>query len=345
MIHDNDNIGNKIDAKMRIPSSLMNKKKKRWSHRDIANMLQLQNNPELIELLNTNQQQQQQQQQQQSNDYNNDSINDNGNNNNNNLSSQNKRSLTTAFNYSVIGEDAGYNNKRQRKISQSYQSNIIHKKRPKKVQIDDFVTSYLIKWSLDHLINASSIFLSIIFREEENDCIEPIFSSNHMIKMNDPETNQLKYVPFMYYYHDVYINAITIYYDVMNNKEQEKQEFNDEEKEENLLFSQNHITQLLRACFLISFMYDERIKRFVMSDHSIHRRYLLSKPPEQSKIELFINSTRHFIDDFIIHDCTNIIDMTQNCIKFWVSICIQNNMNIEKELDQMREIKRSGHSV
>jgi hypothetical protein len=55
------------------------------------------------------------------------------------------------------------------------------------------------------------------------------------------------------------------------------------------------LVTLLRACFLISLAYDERVRCFVMAQHDVHRR-LHTHPPQPVKLEAYMLSLRPLVD-------------------------------------------------
>jgi hypothetical protein len=256
MMSDN---GNNKQQKIHIPASLKNKRKKKTSHRDIANLIHLQKNPDIIK---RHQQQQQQQKQH-----------------------QNKR----------------------RRLNNSL-------KKPR----EDFITMYMIKWPLSELIKATTILITIMEHiEEDKDYDDYTLINNTPIIVTDDN-----HVSFRVYYNMIYQSAIEV------NKSRQKPsiiinseiiiEEEEDEEDESTLFTKNHIMNLLRACFLIAFFYDERIKRFVMANHSIHSEYTLTRPPDLDKIKVFIIEAGIIIDDYLFHNTITILDMINQCIGIWV---------------------------
>jgi len=232
-----------------IPSSLINNKRKRKiSHHDIANLIHLQKNPEIIR--------------------------------------QHKEKHSQSFN-----------------------------NRSKIVKHEDFITMYLVKWSLVSLIKVTNLLINIIDHQQEDDnnidnYNESFFSNNTPIKIiqeNDNDMDMDMNIPnhieisFKCYFKMIYNSAI------------EENKKNENEKNQ-----KNHIINLLRACFLIAFIYDERIRRFVMTNHSIHFHYMSTRPPDIDIIRNYIDNSKEIINNFLYDNNITIIEMIEQCISIWV---------------------------
>jgi hypothetical protein len=97
-----------------------------------------------------------------------------------------------------------------------------------------------------------------------------------------------------------------------------------------------HLKQLLRACFMIGFTYDCRIRRFVMSRHKYHYVTFKTRPPDPHTTDGFVQQCRElFIAPFLsifngddnddnCFDKVSAVEMNdmdlmiQSCIKLWI---------------------------
>lgn len=293
---------------MSIPSSLLQKKKRggKHSHRDISNLILLQNNPNLlqecIEKLNNN----------------NNKNDDNHNNYNNNGT--------------ILSHSSSGNKNKLHPQHQKYIENR-SKKHRKNDTIDDFITLYLIKWKLIHLITATSLLIHVMDDEQYiNNYIQTTFSNETPIYLiNNGIMNELS---FKRYYEMIYQSAIETFnkysfikININNNdyQQQNKQDdyFNDDNNDITKEEDEKQIIRLLRACFVIAFNNDQRIKRFVMSYNSYQSGILFSKPPDIQKVNQFINGSYQHIEHFLQHQLEySILDMIKECVDVWMNIII-----------------------
>ena len=70
--------------------------------------------------------------------------------------------------------------------------------------------------------------------------------------------------------------------------------------EEILENEETYLLSMLRGCFIIGFIYDERIRRFVMSNHSYHSNIFMTRPPNTEKAKQFVTRCRPIVDSFIL---------------------------------------------
>lgn len=254
------NNDNGKQQKIHIPASLKNKRKRKTSHRDIANLIHLQRNPEIIK---RHQQQQQQ-------------------------------------------------NKRRK-------GGNLQKQRPR----EDFITMYLVSCSLYDLIKATTLFITLLDHiDDDTEYTDSSFSNTtpiHIIQ-NGIECE----MSFKCYYNMIYESAMEKYKEqqlksikknIVNEEDMIEKE---QEHVDSVVYNKDHVMNLLRACFLIAFFYDERIKRFVMSNHSIHSEYLFTKPPDIEKIKIYIQEAGIVIDSYLFHKEIDILQMSEQCISMWI---------------------------
>ena len=165
---------------------------------------------------------------------------------------------------------------------------------------DDFITMYLVKWSLGEIVKATSLLITIINR------------SNHPFANTAPITyfadDREHTVSYRAYYNMLYNTALTQCHSGSQPD------------------TENHIVNLLRACFVIGFICDERIRRFVMANHSIHTGYTLTRPPTRENATLFMNECHSAVEAYLRYgdeyEHTNILATVKICISAWIRLCM-----------------------
>lgn len=75
------------------------------------------------------------------------------------------------------------------------------------------------------------------------------------------------------------------------------------------------ISTLLRACFLLTLLYDGRIQSFVMAQHDVHTQ-LGSHPPTPHKADRFMDQVRSLVDG-AVQRCISLQTMVEWSIKEW----------------------------
>ena len=172
---------------------------------------------------------------------------------------------------------------------------------------EDFITAFLIKWSLRNLIKVTTLLLDVMNHVvDENHYEESHFSNHTIIHVTESETHS-----FADYYRMVYQSAVE---KTKGGGAGDDDVVMDEEEE----YRQTHIMKLLRACFVIGFLYDARIRRFVMAHHSIHTRYMLTRPPHVEKIKRFMCEATPVVDAFLFESRVNILEMIDQCVGMWL---------------------------
>lgn len=172
---------------------------------------------------------------------------------------------------------------------------------PPRFARDDFITMYLVKWPLPEIVKATSLIISIINR------------SNH------PFSNT---APFLCVNKEGHFDTVCyrVYYNLLYETTLEQCRNNES------LSGTDHNISLLRACFVIGFIHDERIRRFVMANHSIHTDYTLTKPPSTENAIRFINECRSTVDAYLTYgdeyEEMNILSMIKTCVSSWIRLCM-----------------------
>ena len=84
-----------------------------------------------------------------------------------------------------------------------------------------------------------------------------------------------------------------------------------------------HVISLLRACFVIALVYDRRIERFLMAQHSIHLDYTQTKPPDRAQALRFLEVVRPVVDAYLFDGGIEVpTQMIEIAIKLWVETCM-----------------------
>jgi hypothetical protein len=172
---------------------------------------------------------------------------------------------------------------------------------------DDFLSMTLVNASFRKLLFITRIVLQLINRQcDALSYNETIFSDYTPIYI--VEETETVVMSFRMYYNMIYDEALQTRYTVIAaNKEY-------------------HLKKLLKACFIIAFVYDIRITRFVMARHMVHYKDLLSKPPNLERATSFIEEIRlSFVDPFLSNDpSTDIIQMVTNATNTWIDKYMSN---------------------
>jgi hypothetical protein len=180
-------------------------------------------------------------------------------------------------------------------------------------QYEDFLSMMFIHASFEKLITISKILIQIINLHEEgkNDIhqqisyCETIFSTYTPIKVI--EDGKSFYVSFKMYYNSIVNESVSFITS------------SSIEKDENFNERCNHLKNLLRACFIIGFTCDIRLKRFVMARHKIHYEIMKTKPPNRTKSISFINESKtRFVKPFLSQQ-DDIIIMVKSCVELWIN--------------------------
>lgn len=170
---------------------------------------------------------------------------------------------------------------------------------------DDLISLILVKWSLYHLIQCMKFLVKILEnRVVCTDLEEFIFSDQTGIHCS-PERE----LSFSSYFTETYQNAqlfITHY-------QRESEEIREGEDYKR---AKHEFLLLLRGIFLIAFLFDTRIQRFIMTTHSIHKEKFLSYPPGERKANLYMDSIRPIVQQFLSGSLP-LLQMSLQCTEIW----------------------------
>ena len=174
---------------------------------------------------------------------------------------------------------------------------------------EDFMTMMLIKWSLVELAAVTDLLLDVASVQDDNDHEEYAFSTRTRIRM--PECGDPCFID---YYRLVYQSAMDkIATTQINNAAAVPVPDTQDE------YRQAHIMRLLRACFVIGFLYDTRIRRFVMAQHTIHTLYMRTRPPDPARICSYMREIEPCVNTFLAEDRYDILSMVDQCSTVWLS--------------------------
>jgi hypothetical protein len=163
-----------------------------------------------------------------------------------------------------------------------------------------FITKILLQLTNLHLDKGKEMKTSLSYSESYFSDYTPIhiFSDGGGGGDNEGD-NQMQIMSFRLYYNMIYDEALKVR--------------NDEQKHQ-------HLKELMKACFLIAFVYDIRVRRFVMARHMIHYKVMKSKPPNRERALKFIEEIRlSFINPFLSLDPSmDIIKMVTCSMNVWI---------------------------
>ncbi len=180
-------------------------------------------------------------------------------------------------------------------------------------QYDDFLTMMLVNASFNKVVNVTKILIQLVnfHHRQENDPMHQLISYRESIFADYTpipviEEDECSFHSFRQYYNMVldecisHLNAYT---------PNELASFNEKSR---------HLKTLLRSCFIIAFVYDVRIRRFVMARHKIHYEVIKTRPPNVEAVNRFIKECRvSFVDPFLSSQ-TDIVQMSQSCVQLWI---------------------------
>lgn len=161
---------------------------------------------------------------------------------------------------------------------------------------EEFLTRCLVQWSVADLVDTSELLLEVMAHRDPNNYEETLFADNTTIRVSEGDTRS-----FADYYIFVFQCA--------------KEAVSVEPGEDALV----HHGNLLRACFIIAFAYEARVRRFIMAQHSIHHHYMQTRPPTPEVASRFIKDIAPVVDDFLYAERITILEMVEMCCTHWVS--------------------------
>lgn len=144
------------------------------------------------------------------------------------------------------------------------------------MEVDDLVTLVLVKWSFSEILYFFSFLIEIINQKGSIDLEESRFLDETLIRSSGER--ELSLCCFI---NEIYQNATHFH-----------QEEKNQEVEKEFLF-------MLRGVFLVLFTYDPRVRRFVLTNHRVHRLRLKSKPPGRMKTIHFLERIIPLVQQFL----------------------------------------------
>lgn len=161
---------------------------------------------------------------------------------------------------------------------------------------EDFLTLFLIRWPLQCLLRVTRHLLRIVNRTSADDYTERFFANHTTIRV--VREGLPEHLSLRLYFNQVYEAALRA----------------DDA-------SRQHLTALLRGCFVMLFVHDTRITRFVMADHSLHTRVFHSRPPSTAQAHEFMLYTTPLITAFCENDeACSILEMLHGATHHWLCI-------------------------
>lgn len=150
------------------------------------------------------------------------------------------------------------------------------------MEVYDLVTLVLVKWSFSEILYLFTFLIELINRERSIDLEESRFLDETLIRCSGER--ELSLCCFI---NEIYQNA-THFHSI---RLAEASEDGDRIERE--------FTLMLRGVFLLLLTYDPRVRRFILTNHSVHRLRLKSKPPGRTKISQFMERTIPLVDRFL----------------------------------------------
>ncbi len=172
---------------------------------------------------------------------------------------------------------------------------------------NDFVSMMLLQWPLKLLIHHTKLLLTIINRNKYPSANSPL--------LQNPTLNSLVYFSYPSEYTETLFADYTIieYGAETEGMPSTKQSFRSyyntiykeakralHEKGEKMEHGEReHYITLITGCFIVSLMYDMRIRRFVFTKHDFHYKKMNTVPSSSSKVNDFLKTVKQCIDDFL----------------------------------------------
>ncbi len=161
---------------------------------------------------------------------------------------------------------------------------------------EDFLTQCLVRWSLVDLLDITALLLEVIAHRDPNNHEDTLFADNTTIWVSEGDTRS-----FADYYRLVFDSA------------------NETIGATTGLATEHHHSNLLRACFVIAFVHEPRVRRFVMARDSIHTHYMQPQPPTPDTATRYIADVVPIVDDFLFAGRISILEMVEMCYTHWLS--------------------------
>jgi hypothetical protein len=150
---------------------------------------------------------------------------------------------------------------------------------------DDLLTMVLVRWQYVALVRFTRLLMAVMDRREES-----LFS-----EVTEVEYDHERSVSFHRYYGDLLHNAST------------------EKSVEGRSYYRSH----LRGCFLVAFLHDLGVQRFLMAHHTVLRRALLPCiPTPRAKANAYMIAIAENVGAFLSRSLS-LVPMSEACIALW----------------------------
>ena len=159
---------------------------------------------------------------------------------------------------------------------------------------DDFITLFLVKWPLERLVSVSGQILLRLMDQEEGEgetAGEARFANETPIRVDNVVLSFRRYFSFIY------------------TSARESQGSGNEH-------------MLLRACFLVALVYDERVRRFVLAQHSWHVMQQAVAPDAHRAREFILQIEPHLGQMLADPDHSAILDVTRWATDRWLELSL-----------------------
>ena len=170
---------------------------------------------------------------------------------------------------------------------------------------EDLVSMILVKWHLVELLKVSRLMLIILCHDRYSES-EQVFANHTPIRVDDEMGTH--FMSFLAYYKMIYQDACLV------------QREGGGTSSSSSVYRKTHVIRLLRACFLMAFMHDPRIERFVMAHHTIHAEYLQTRAPDPSRVLSFFVAARDVVAAFLFREEIQICEMLEETTRLWVEL-------------------------
>jgi hypothetical protein len=157
---------------------------------------------------------------------------------------------------------------------------------------DDLISLILVGWQFSKLLEWMHLMTTVMNHKENRQWDEIIFSDSMEMECGHEET-----MTFRCFCNTLFHNASTVSID-------------------SPIAEKMYYMNSIRGCFIIAFLYDLRVQRFVMTDHFVHTDITVSVPPSREKANLFMDAVKPLVDAFI-NRTISMIEMTRQSIDCW----------------------------